>query len=66
MKIKTDKGIRWMPWYYEPKKDAGAGETPRGSGKQLLIRGCPNGVTYIVEDNMSYVRGYILNGNRAK
>lgn len=31
--IETDKGIWWMPWYYEPMKDAIAGETPRGDGK---------------------------------
>ena len=31
--VKTDKGIWWMPWYYEPKKDAIAGDTPRGVGK---------------------------------
>ena len=32
-KIKTDKGIWWMPWYYEPMKDVTACEKPRGAGK---------------------------------
>lgn len=32
-KNKTEKGIRWMPWYYEPMKDVITDETPRGAGK---------------------------------
>ena len=36
-----------MPWHKKPMKDAGAGDTPRGAGKQALIRGCPNGETYL-------------------
>ncbi len=46
-----------MPWYYEPKKDAVTGETPRGDGKQSLIRGCPNGETYMCEAHMPIYRG---------
>ncbi len=34
-----------MPWHKKPMKDAGAGDTPRGAGKQALIRGFPNGET---------------------
>lgn len=57
VKIKTEKGIRWMPWYYEPMKDAVTGEMPRGAGKQALIRGCPNGETYMCEAHMPLYRG---------
>jgi hypothetical protein len=46
-----------MPRYYEPKKDAAAGETPRGGGKQPLIRGCPNGETHTCEARMLIYRG---------
>ena len=35
-----------MPWHKKPTKGAAAGDTPRGAGKQALIRGCPNGETY--------------------
>ena len=38
-------------------KDAVAGETPRGDGKQSLIRGCPNGETYALEECMLLQRG---------
>ena len=54
---KTEKGIRWMPWYYEPMKDVVTDETPRGAGKQALIRGCPNGETYVCEAHMPIYRG---------
>ena len=54
---KTEKGIRWMPWYYEPMKDVVTDETPRGAGKQALIRGCPNGETYAFEECMPICRG---------
>jgi hypothetical protein len=33
IRIKTVKGIWWMPWYYEPMKDVIACEKPRGAGK---------------------------------
>ena len=62
MTIKTEKGIRWMPWYYEPMKDAVTGETPRGDGKQSLIRGCPNGETYICEAYMPLYCGIYCAG----
>ena len=39
------KGTRWMPWYQEPMKDAGACDNPRGAGSQAVIRGFPNGET---------------------
>ena len=55
-----------MPWYYEPMKDVVAGDTLRGDGKQSLIRRCPNGETYILEEYVSHIRGDIENGNRAK
>ena len=55
--LKQYKGIWWMPWQYEPMKDAEAGETPRGAGKQALIRGCPNGETYALEECMPLHRG---------
>ena len=32
-KIKTEKGIWWMPRYYEPMKDVTACDKPRGDGK---------------------------------
>lgn len=56
-KIKTEKGIRWMPWYYEPMKDAVTSEMLRGGGKQPLIRRCPNGETYICEAYVPLYRG---------
>ena len=46
-----------MPGYYEPKKDVVTDETPRGAGKQALIRGCLNGETYICEAYVPIYRG---------
>jgi hypothetical protein len=46
-----------MPWQYEPMKDAAAGDTPRGAGKQALIRGCPNGETHALEECVPIYRG---------
>ena len=40
-------GIRWMPWYQELMKDVAACEMPRGVGERVLIRGCPNGGTWL-------------------
>ena len=40
----------------EPMKDVVACDKPREGGKQPLIRGCPNGVTYSVEDGIPSVR----------
>lgn len=51
-----------MPWQYEPMKDAAAGETPRGDGKQSLIRGCPNGETYTQEVRVLLCRGAQIAG----
>jgi len=39
------KGVWWMSWHREATKDAAACEKLRGSGKQELIRRCPNGET---------------------
>ena len=39
------KGARWMPWYQEPKKDVGIGDTPRAVDHQTVIRGFPNRAT---------------------
>ena len=50
-----------MPWHKKPTKDAGAGDTPRGAGKQALIRGCPNGETY--PDKLG-MRLYVVYGQR--
>lgn len=36
-----------MPWHQEPMKDVVACVKPRGVGKQAVIRGCPNGETYL-------------------
>ena len=38
-------------------KDVAADETPRGAGKQALIRGCPNGETHILEEYVPMYRG---------
>lgn len=38
-------------------KDVVTDETPRGAGKQALIRGCPNGETYICEAYVPIYRG---------
>ncbi len=35
VKIGQDtKGVWWMPWYQEAKKDAASGETPRGAASE--------------------------------
>ena len=46
-----------MPWQYEPMKDVAADDTPRGAGKQALIRGCPNGETHMFEEHVPMCRG---------
>ena len=33
------KGVRWMPWHIEQKKDAVNGETPRGDVNDLRSGG---------------------------
>ena len=30
----ASKGIGWMPWYQEPKKDGVSAETPRGAANR--------------------------------
>ena len=55
-----------MPWQLEPKKDAATGDTLRWGGKQPLTRRFPNGVTYILEEYVSYNRGDCIDGNRVK
>ncbi len=55
-----------MPRYDKPMKDVVADEMLRGAGKQALIRRCPNGETYAVEDGMPYARGRVLCGKRVK
>ena len=39
------KGIRWMPWYREAKKDVGSCDKLRGAATQALSRRYPNGET---------------------
>jgi hypothetical protein len=39
------KGVRWMPWRQEPKKDVDGCEKPRGAVIKRYIRGYPNGET---------------------
>ena len=41
------KGIRWMTWRTEAKKDGVASEMLREAGKQALIRRSPNAATHI-------------------
>ena len=41
------KGIWWMPWHQEPMKDVGACDKPWGVGNRAVIRGCPNGETWL-------------------
>ena len=41
------KGVRWMPWYTEPMKDVVACDIPRGVGERAVIRGFPNGGTWL-------------------
>jgi hypothetical protein len=40
------KGMRWMPWRQETKKDVGGCDKPRGAAKQALSRGFLNGGTF--------------------
>lgn len=35
-----------MTWYQKATKDVAGCEKPRGTAKQVLIRGFPNGVTH--------------------
>jgi hypothetical protein len=39
------KGVRWMPWRKQAKKDVASCEKLRGAAKQALIRRSPNGAT---------------------
>ena len=55
-----------MPRYHEPMKDVIACDKLRGAGKLALIRRCPNGETYMLEEHMSTCRGVCMNGNHAK
>jgi len=41
------KGTWWMPWHREPMKDVVACDKPWGVGKRAVIRGCPNGETWL-------------------
>ena len=41
------KGTWWMPWHQEPMKDVGACDKPWGVGNRAVIRGCPNGETWL-------------------
>ena len=41
------KGIRWMTWRTEAKKDGVASEMLREAGKQAMIRRSPNAATHI-------------------
>ena len=41
------KGTWWMPWHREPMKDVGACDKPWGVGNRAVIRGCPNGETWL-------------------
>ena len=41
------KGVWWMPWHQEPMKDVGACDKPWGVGNRAVIRGCPNGETWL-------------------
>ena len=36
-----------MPWHKEPMKDVVTCDMPRGVGKRAVIRGFPNGVTWL-------------------
>ena len=51
-----------MPWQFKPKKDVAADDTLRGGGKQPLIRRCPNGETYMLEEHMSHSYGGYVDG----
>ena len=41
------KGVWWMPWHQEPMKYVGACDKPWGVGNRAVIRGCPNGETWL-------------------
>ena len=43
-----------MPWRQEAMKDVEVCDKPRGAGKQALIRGFPNGATWLDELQSSY------------
>ena len=43
------KGIRWMPWHQEAKKDVAKLRKATGSRKQASIRGYPNRETVVDE-----------------
>ena len=51
---KATKSIRWMPWHLEAMKDVGNCDKLRGAVTQAIIRRCPNGKTYPVEDGVPY------------
>ena len=40
--VKLTKGVRWMSWHREAKKDAAACDKLREAGKRALIRRFPN------------------------
>ena len=43
--IKRTRAHRWMPRRLLAMKDVEGCEKPRGTAKQVMIRGCPNGKT---------------------
>ena len=45
-KKKIIKGVWWMPWHSEAKKDVIRCEKPRLGAKNRLNRGSPNGETH--------------------
>ena len=51
----VNKRGRWMPRRQQAMKDVVADDSPRGAGKQALIRGCPNGETRPVRAGHSYL-----------
>jgi hypothetical protein len=55
-----------MPWQFKPKKDVWADDTLRWGGNKPLTRRCPNGETYLFEEQMFCSRGDCKNGNRVK
>ena len=46
------KGIRWMTWHTEAKKDGVASEMLRGTGKRVLIRRYLNAETHFTAVRM--------------
>ena len=54
---KVNKGIRWMPWFSEAKKDVTSCEKLRGGANIRYIRRYPNGATPPVEGRRSRVIG---------